>query len=86
MVKYKAKKYYTYIIECADGTYYTGYTTDVKRRVMEHNQGKGAKYTRARKPVTLLYYEEYRSRSRAMKREYEIKNLSRKEKEKIIGL
>lgn len=86
MVKYKVKKHYTYIIECADGTYYTGYTTDVKRRVVEHNQGKGAKYTRARKPVTLLYYEEYRSRSRAMKREYEIKNLSRKEKEKIIGL
>ncbi|MEJ6949523.1 GIY-YIG nuclease family protein [Natronospora cellulosivora (SeqCode)] len=84
MIKYKSKKHYTYIVECADGTYYTGYTTDVERRVKEHNQGKGAKYTKARKPVALLHYEEFKTRSEAMKREYEIKNLSRQEKEAII--
>lgn len=78
------KKHYTYIVECADGTYYTGYTTDIGRRVKEHNQGIGAKYTRGRRPVTLLYYEEYSSKSKAMKREYEIKELKKSEKEKLI--
>jgi len=77
--------HYTYIVECSDGTFYTGYTTDVERRVQEHNQGIGSKYTRSRLPVTLLYYEEYSSRSKAMKREYEIKDLSREEKEKIVN-
>lgn len=81
----KTKKHFTYIIECADGTYYTGYTTDVKRRVKEHNQGIGSKYTRSRLPVSLLYFEKYSSRSKAMKREYEIKSLTRREKEEIIN-
>ncbi len=80
----KSKKHYTYIVECSDGTLYTGYTTDVERRIEEHNQGKGAKYTRGRTPVTLLHFEEYGSKSKAMKREYEIKDLKREEKEKII--
>lgn len=79
-----SKKHYIYIVECADGTYYTGYTIDVNRRVKEHNQGIGAKYTRGRLPVTLLYYEEYSSRSNAMKREYKIKRLSRDEKIELI--
>ncbi len=80
----KSKKHYTYIVECSDGTLYTGYTTDVERRIEQHNQGKGAKYTRGRTPVTLLHLEEYKSKSKAMKREYEIKELRREEKEKII--
>ncbi|MFP4662523.1 MAG: GIY-YIG nuclease family protein [Halanaerobiales bacterium] len=78
------KTHYTYIVECADGTYYTGYTTDVERRVKEHNEGMGAKYTRGRLPVSLIYYEEYHSKSKAMKREYEIKTFSREAKEEII--
>lgn len=79
------KRHYTYIVECADGTYYTGYTTDIKRRTEEHNQGIGSKYTRSRLPVTLLYYEEYSSRSKAMKREAEIKGLKREEKEVLVN-
>lgn len=80
----KRKRYYTYIVKCSDGTLYTGYTTDVERRIEKHNLGKGAKYTRGRTPVTLLYCEEFISKSKAMKREYEIKDLKREEKEKII--
>jgi len=81
----KSKKHYTYIVECADGTFYTGYTTDVERRVQEHNKGIGSKYTRSRLPVTLLYYEEFSSRSKATKREYAIKDLTRREKEELIN-
>ncbi len=81
----KGKKHYTYVVECSDGTFYTGYTTDVERRVQEHNKGIGSKYTRSRLPVTLLYYEEYSSRSKAMKREYAIKDLTRREKEEVIN-
>ena len=75
---------YVYIVECSDGTYYTGYTTELKRRIKEHNQGEGAKYTRGRLPVQLVYKEEYNSKSKAMKREYAIKNLTREKKEKLI--
>ncbi|AUX09355.1 putative endonuclease [Halalkaliarchaeum desulfuricum] len=76
---------YVYVLECADGTLYTGYTTDIERRVAEHNAGEGAKYTRGRTPVELVHLEEYDSRSAAMSREHEIKSLSRAEKRQLIG-
>lgn len=75
---------YVYVIECADGTLYTGYTTDVSRRVAEHNAGEAAKYTRGRTPVTLRHVETFESRSAAMSREYAIKSLTRAEKERLI--
>ncbi|MDO5079289.1 GIY-YIG nuclease family protein [Streptococcus minor] len=62
-------KAYMYVVECADGTLYTGYTTDVDRRIQTHNAGKGAKYTRNRLPVTLLYQEEFDSKQEAMSAE-----------------
>jgi putative endonuclease len=76
--------HYVYIVECADGTYYTGYTTDVERRVAEHDAGEGAKYTRGRTPVELVHVEEYETRSAAMSREHGIKSLSRREKERLV--
>lgn len=77
--------HYTYIVECADHTLYTGYTTDLARRVAEHNgSSKGAKYTRTRRPVVLVYSEIHSTRSEAMKRESAIKHLSRKEKLELI--
>ena len=72
---------YTYIVKCSDGTFYTGWTNDLTRRMEAHNQGRGAKYTKARRPVTLIYYETFETKEEAMKREYAIKRLSRKEKE-----
>ncbi|MFC3959699.1 GIY-YIG nuclease family protein [Halovivax cerinus] len=75
-----------YVLQCADGTLYTGYTTDVDRRVAEHNAGEGAKYTRSRTPVEVVHVERYDSRSDAMAREYEIKQLSRTQKERLVGL
>lgn len=75
---------YVYVLECADGTLYTGYTTDVQRRVAEHNAGEGAKYTRGRTPVELVHVEEYDTRSTAMSREHEIKSLSRAAKLRLI--
>jgi len=77
--------HYVYVIECADGTLYTGYTTDVERRVSEHDAGEGAKYTRGRSPVTLRHVESFDSKSAAMSREYAIKSLARTEKERLIG-
>ena len=72
--------YYVYMLECADGTLYTGIATDLERRVEEHNSSaKGAKYTRARRPVTLVYSERYEDRSSASKREYAIKKKMRRE-------
>ena len=79
-----ANKHYIYILRCADDTLYTGWTTDVSKRVETHNSGKGAKYTRSRKPVELVYYEECTDHSAALKREIEIKALSRDEKLKLI--
>jgi len=74
-------KYFVYILECSDNTLYTGITTDLQRRLNEHNfSDKGAKYTKIRRPVTLVYNEECQGRSSASKREYEIKHLSRKQK------
>jgi putative endonuclease len=77
--------HHVYVIECADGTLYTGYTTDVERRVAEHDAGEGAKYTRGRTPVTLRHVESFDSKSAAMSREYAVKSLSRAEKERLIG-
>ncbi|TKX40473.1 GIY-YIG nuclease family protein [Halorubrum sp. CGM4_25_10-8A] len=77
--------HHVYVIECADGTLYTGYTTDVERRVAEHDAGEGAKYTRGRTPVTLRHVESFDSKSAAMSREYGVKSLSRAEKERLIG-
>lgn len=75
---------YTYILKCADDTLYCGWTNDLEKRLKVHNDGKGAKYTRSRLPVTLVYYEEFETAQEAQKREYQIKNLSRKEKLKLI--
>ena len=78
-------KYFVYILECSDATLYTGITTDLQRRVEEHNSSeKGAKYTKARRPVKLVYSQECADRSSASKKEYEIKHLSRKEKLKLL--
>jgi putative endonuclease len=76
--------HYVYVLECADGTYYTGYTTDVEGRVAEHDAGEGAKYTKGRTPVELVHVEEYDTRSAAMSREHEIKSLSRRQKERVV--
>ena len=78
--------YYTYIVRCSDNTLYTGYTNDLENRIMAHNEGRGAKYTRGRGPVELVYYEEYPTKEEAMSREWHIKRLTRPEKEKIIKL
>lgn len=76
---------YTYIVECRDGSLYTGWTNDIEKRIEAHNAGKGAKYTKSRRPVTLVYYEEFATKEEAMRREYAIKHMNRKEKEKVIG-
>ena len=76
--------HFVYILCCSDNTYYTGYTTDVEKRVQRHNEGKGAKYTKSRRPVQLVYQEKYMDKSCALKREYAIKQLSRQEKEQLI--
>ena len=76
--------HWVYVLECADGSLYTGYTTDVERRVAEHDAGDGAKYTRGRTPVELVHSEQFDSRSAAMAREHEIKSLSRREKERLV--
>lgn len=73
-------QYFVYILKCKDNSLYTGYTTDPKRRLKEHNLGKGAKYTRSRKPVKMVYLEKLNTLNEALKREYKIKTLNRKEK------
>lgn len=76
---------YTYIVKCADGSLYTGWTTNLETRVTAHNSGRGARYTRSRLPVTLVYYELQPDESQARKREYAIKQLDRKDKEQLIA-
>ena len=77
--------YYLYILKCQDNTLYTGITTNINRRIDEHNSSdKGAKYTKARRPVVLVYSKEYKDRSTASKREYEIKKMSRQKKLSLI--
>ena len=75
---------YTYIVRCGDGTLYTGWTNCLEKRIACHNAGKGAKYTRVRLPVELVYYEEFLTKQEAMSRESGIKKMSRKEKDRLI--
>ena len=75
---------YTYILKCKDGSLYTGWTNDLEQRVAAHNTGKGAKYTKARRPVELVYFEEFETKEQAMKREYAIKQMARKDKFELV--
>lgn len=77
-------KYFIYIVRCRDGSLYTGYTNDVLARVEKHNSGKGAKYTKTRRPVKLVYQEAFETKSEAMKREYQIKTYTRVQKLQLI--
>ena len=77
--------FYTYIARCADDTLYTGYTTDIENRERVHNSGMGAKYTRARLPVKIVYFEEFETKKEAQRREWHIKRLSRQEKINLIN-
>ena len=79
------EKWYLYILRCKDNTLYTGITTDVARRLEAHRSGKGAKYTRGRAPLELVYQENCGNHSDALKRELEIKAMSRKQKDEMIG-
>lgn len=82
----KSKKYFVYIVECADGTLYTGITTDLKRRIEEHNASPiGAKYTSARRPVVLVYSKKFKDRSASSKEEIRIKKLSKIKKIELIN-
>lgn len=78
--------FFCYILECADGSYYTGWSTDPERRLRQHNAGRGARYTRSRRPVRLAYVEEQPDRRSAMKRELAIKSLPREKKRALIGV
>ena len=77
-------KNYTYILKCSDGTLYCGWTNNLEKRLAAHNEGAGAKYTRNRRPVELVYYEEFETKQEAMSREYHIKRMSRQEKLNLI--
>lgn len=82
----KSEKQHTfYVLECKDGSYYAGYTNDLVKRVKVHNEGKGAKYTRAKRPVTCIYSELYETKQDAMQAEYAFKQLTRKQKIKYMG-
>jgi len=76
--------HFVYFVECRNKSFYCGYTNDLEKRIGAHNKGKGAKYTMNRRPVRLVYFEEFKTKSEAMKREYALKQLSRIEKENII--
>jgi len=78
-------KYYAYIVRCKYGTYYAGYTNDIKKRIAMHNDGKGAKYLRGKGPVTLVYKKKYLTAKEAKAQERLIKSLTRKEKESVIA-
>ena len=78
------QKHYIYITRCNDDTLYTGYTTDLKKREARHNEGKGARYTRMRMPVKIVYYEEFKTKPEAMRREYQLKCLRKKDKESLV--
>ncbi len=75
---------YVYMIRCKDGSLYTGWTNNLEKRFKNHCKGKGAKYTRGRGPLELVYYEVFEDKREAMRREYEIKQLKKSEKEKLI--
>lgn len=76
---------YTYMVRCADGSLYTGWTNCLEKRLKAHNESRsGAKYTKAKRPVTLVYYEGFATKEEAMKREYQIKKLTRKQKDRLM--
>lgn len=76
---------YTYLLRCGDGTLYCGWTNDLEKRLAAHNAGQGAKYTKSRLPVELVYFETFDTKEEAMRREFRIKRLTRSEKQKLIG-
>lgn len=78
-------KNYTYIVECSDHTLYTGWTNNLEKRIEAHNAGKGAKYTKTRRPVHLVYFETFDTKEEAMSREFHIKKMSRQEKMQLIS-
>ena len=77
--------HFVYILRCADGTLYTGWTNDLEKRLQAHNDGRGAKYTRGRGPVTLVYHHSYATKKEALREEIRIKKLTRKQKEALIN-
>ncbi|MEE1109005.1 MAG: GIY-YIG nuclease family protein [Lachnospiraceae bacterium] len=81
-----AEKCYTYMVRCSDGTLYTGWTNNLEKRMEAHNSGRGAKYTKSRRPVELVYFEEFTQKSDAMSREARLKQLGRAEKLKLIAM
>ena len=83
MTEKKEENHYVYMVECADGSYYTGYTNNLEKRIKVHNSGKGAKYTKARLPVRLIYWECFESKQEAMRREWKIKQMPRRKKEEL---
>lgn len=82
----ESENHFVYIVECRDGTFYTGYTTDVTRRVAMHNANSGAKYTRGRTPVRLLHVETFEDKGQALRREQAIKGLTKSAKRRLIEL
>lgn len=80
----KPNSHLFYVLECNDGSYYAGYTNDLEKRLRVHNEGKGAKYTRAKLPVRCIYYEKYETKREAMQSEYQFKQLTRKAKERYM--
>ncbi|MFC5714439.1 GIY-YIG nuclease family protein [Thalassorhabdus alkalitolerans] len=80
----KENKHFVYILKCGDGTYYTGYTTDVQKRLITHEMGKGAKYTRGRAPLSLVYESSFSTKSEALKAERAIKKLTKAQKKNLI--
>ena len=76
---------YTYLLECSDGTLYCGWTNDLEKRVKAHNSGRGAKYTKPRRPVRLVWYETFETKEEAMSREVKVKQLSRKQKDELVA-
>lgn len=76
---------YTYLLRCADSTLYCGWTNHLEERIQAHNAGKGAKYTKSRRPVSLAYYEVFDTKEEAMRREYAMKQLTKKEKEALVA-
>lgn len=78
-------RYFVYILRCSDDSYYIGYTNNLEKRVIKHNNGKAAKYTRGRRPVTVVYSERHNSKNSAMLREFHLKKLSRTAKEALIA-
>jgi putative endonuclease len=79
------KKHVFYVLECRDGSFYAGYTNDLEKRIIVHNEGKGAKYTRAKRPVSCIYNEIYETKQQAMQAEYAFKQLTRPQKIRYMG-